>query len=234
MSLLPNHDTHAVMQAHPYADTEEIETIDTGLAKQWKFSPLFKNPLAETDIRLTGSRIKDYKLAELNAGQTHIPGVTVWHHAWRKDRFGNYRMQLVSFSAHQKTCPHAGGCKLWTIEHHKIYKAQGPVHVSEALSAKTIAGKKIYRTGTIRNGVNSSSYSDYFIDYIFEEENPLHIETKICKGSFHKREPLASRIWGLDPYGNLFLSNDNGQLFFYDHETRKLFFLAIDEGKILK
>ena len=225
--------SRATMQAKPYADTDEIETIDTGLGKQWRYSPLFKKPFAETYIGLTGSRIKDYRLAEANTGQKHIPGTTVWHHVWAKDNQGNYRMQLVTTVAHQKTCPHAGGCKLWSIEHNKIYKAYGTIYVSETLHGKVIAGKVIHKTGLVRTGVNLLPYNDYVIDFIFDDKSRPNIQMMFNKHYLRRRKSRPSKIWGLDPYGNLFLSSADGQLFFWNHETKDIFALSVNEGNIL-
>lgn len=226
-------DSSLAMQAQPYKDASEIASIDTKLKHQWKYSPLFKNPLVESNLKLTGYRKKDYVLAETITGCLHVPGVTVWHHAWLKDSLGNYRMQLVDFSRHQNTCPHAGGCKLWSIEHKTIYKSYGTVYLSEALLGKVVMGKTVYKTGHIRTIQNSFPYSDYVIDYIFNSEEdfpvvPVHM--------YSRRKALSTslRAWGLDPYGNIFLSNAKGDLYFFDHEVEILASLSINEQEILR
>ena len=84
----------------------------TGLSGAFKTSPIFLDSIADVRIELTGFRRKDYLLAEEVANIRHTPKVTVWHHAWDEIN-GLYRMQLVDFIEHKKTCPHAGGCKLW-------------------------------------------------------------------------------------------------------------------------
>lgn len=67
------------MWAKPYNVPQIIETIDTGLPKQFKYSPLFKQPAvkADVDIELTGFRTRDYKAAERASGITHTPDSTV-------------------------------------------------------------------------------------------------------------------------------------------------------------
>lgn len=221
------------MHAHPYVNTTEIETIDTLLKHQWRYSPLFRHPYADTDIALTGSRRDDYKLAEAVAGVKHIPGSTVWHHAWRKDKFGKYKMQLVDYSIHQKTCPHAGGCKLWTIENNKIYRSCGDVYVNKSMLGKNIMSKTVYKVGEIRTGITSRTYEDFIIDHIFNYHNSTHTLRMGVSCSSRVRRKF-SRVWGLDPYGNLFLSDDRGQLYFFDHETGKLISISINESEIAK
>lgn len=89
-----------------------ITSAYTGLDGVFRFSPIFHNCIADTMVELTGYRSKDYCIAEAQTGKKHTPKVTVWHHAW-EEKGGKYRMQLVDFEEHKKTCPHAGGCKLW-------------------------------------------------------------------------------------------------------------------------
>ena len=98
-----------------------IDNVVTGLGGNFRYSPIFKNAVADTFIELTGYRNKDYKIAEAKTGKGHTPKVTVWHHAWQ-EKDGLYRMQLVDFSEHKKTYPHAGGCKLWIMNTHKKKK----------------------------------------------------------------------------------------------------------------
>lgn len=108
---------------NPYTDPD-IKSVFTGLNGRFKYSPIFTNCLADTMVELTGHRSKDYVIAEAQTGKKHTPGVTVWHHVWEKQD-GKYRMQLVSFEEHKKTCPHAGGCKLWLLnstENHVSYR----------------------------------------------------------------------------------------------------------------
>jgi hypothetical protein len=220
------------MHAHPYVNTAEIETIDTHLKHQWRYSPLFIHPYADTDIFLTGSRRNDYKLAEATTGVKHIPGSTVWHHAWMKDKLGKYKMQLVNCSKHQKTCPHAGGCKLWTIENKKVYRSNGNVYVNEGILGKTIRSKTVYRVGEIRTGKMTQQYEDYIIDFIF---NHNRIHTLRMDASSNSNLPTKSvGLWGLDSYGNLFLVDARGQLYFFDHETGKLTYISLNESDIIK
>jgi len=103
-------------KSSPYGNILDIENINTSLDNQWKYSPKFKNPTAETKILLTGSRVKDYDLAEKNVAIKHSPRINVWHHVWEKDGSGNYTMQLIDYKKHLETIPHAGGCKMWLLE----------------------------------------------------------------------------------------------------------------------
>lgn len=221
------------MHAYPYANTAEIKTIDTHLKHKWRYSPLFIHPYADTDITLTGSRRNDYKLAEANTGAKHIPGSTVWHHAWMKDKLGKYKMQLVDYSIHKKTCPHAGGCKLWTIENNKVYRSSGGVYVNESMLGKAIRSKTIYNVGGIRTGITSRPYEDFIIDYVFNNRNSMNTLNKVASYRSNIRGK-SLREWGLDPYGNLFLADARGQLYFFDHEMGMLISIEMNENVIVK
>ena len=144
-------------------------------------------------------------------------------------------MQLVPFTVHQKTCPHAGGCKLWSIEHNNSpYRADSTVYVNESLQGKLIAGRLVYKTGVINVGASEKTYCDFVIDYIFEEKTLRHITVKSSYNHWRGKRLCGNRIWGLDPYGNLFLVNDDGQLFFWSHETMEVCPVGISERDILK
>lgn len=95
-------DVHAEAWARPYANPDIIE-VYTGLGKGFKYSPIFKKCIAETMVKLTGYREKDYVIAELQTGKKHTPKVSVWHHA--------------------------GECKLWLLNNQKgkyaMYRANG-------------------------------------------------------------------------------------------------------------
>ncbi len=231
------HTNSAEMHAHQYEDTAEIESIDTGLKRQWRYSPLFKNPLANADIKLTGSRRKDYKLAEADSGLVHVPGNTVWHHTWKKDASGKCRMQLVDSTLHIKTCPHAGGCRRWEIEHnirYKAYKSYGGIYVNENLLGNTIMGNTVYAVGEVYAGTSTESYTDFVIDYIFNSSTP--VPHWALRRNLHNRSIAKKpiKVWGLDPYGNLFLAGAKGKLYFLDLENGSLISLGINESSILR
>ena len=219
------------MHADPYTDTANIRSIDTGLNGQWKYSPLFCQPIAETYMVLTGSRRSDYILAEEKTNTKHNPRVTVWHHVWEKNQNGEYRMQLVDYELHRGTCPHAGGCKLWSLENWRPYKSYGGVYVSRHLQDTMYRGKNVYKVGDIRIGDGSDSYGDFVIDYIFkDEEHPIQMYVYRSSKRFRKHY----KLWGLDPYGNEFYSDKNGRLYFFDHEIRKMFDISLHESDVLK
>lgn len=215
------------MHAHPYPDTAKISSIYTGLSKQWKYSPLFIYPISETYVELTGSRKKDYILAESKTNTKHIPGLTVWHHVWEKKPNGEYRMQLVDISLHQATCPHAGGCKLWSIENNKKYKSHGGVYVSDHLNGCKYCGKMVYKSGEIRIGQENPPYYDFAIDYIFEHEQ------NVCRLGKRFSSKKKFTVWGLDPYGNTFFADTRGDLYFFDHENGWLVNVQLNESEIL-
>lgn len=220
------------MHTHPYTDTAKICSIDTCLSKQWKYSPLFIQPISETYIVLTGSRKKDYILAEAKTNTKHIPGLTVWHHVWEKNSNDEYRMQLVDFFLHQVMCPHAGGCKLWSIEKKKNYKSHGGVYVSDHLNGCRYCKKVVYKSGEIRIGQANAPYHEFIIDYIFEHEKSLSEQYV-----YRLRNRIGSKkqltMWGLDPYGNTFFSDTRGDLYFFDHETGRLVDVQLNESEIL-
>lgn len=120
-----------VGQANPY-NTQGIIDINTGLPKQWAYSPKFTGNklLAGVAVRLTGYRRRDYAAAEAATGTVHIARRTVWHHVYDYNDptvgFGNCTMQLVSWANHVATLPHAGGCKLYTAVNGGKYRAENP------------------------------------------------------------------------------------------------------------
>lgn len=220
------------MHANPYTDTTKIISIDTGRSRQWKYSPLFLQPISETYVVLTGSRKKDYKLAEANTNTIHCPGLTVWHHVWEKNSNGEYRMQLVDSALHTATCPHAGGCKLWSIENNKKYKSHGGVYVSDHLQGRQYGEKAVYRFGDIRMGQSNDPYGDYIIDYIFEPDKNMKKQLVCRIGNYFVRKKQY-HLWGLDPYGNTFFSDISGNLFFFDHELGLFIDIQLNESAIL-
>jgi hypothetical protein len=129
--------------------THCVASIKTGRPAQFAYSPFFCRDteinnanavIAETTINLTGSRILDYGVANIESGVfTNQPRGTSWHHVWmditiRYDSTRNGRitydatnwqapghwncesvMQLVNTSLHAKTCAHAGSACQYSI-----------------------------------------------------------------------------------------------------------------------
>lgn len=224
-------------KATPYIE-EDIINIDTGLAKQFRHSPKFKNVIAETKIKLTGSRRKDYLLAESQTNSIHIPNETVWHHVWEVDEKGYYTMQLISTKRHFKTFPHAGGVKLWLLNNQSKskytykYNSYGEIYVNENQKMnKSTIGTKTVHTRLVRPGI-SEGYNDYVIDYIVP---PVRDEEKTIvkkKNRYRKRDRY--KIWGYDPYGNVFVRDNKGDIYFYDHEEMTYTSLGISERELLR
>lgn len=181
----------STMWNKPY--TGDIESVHTGLGKNYKYSPIFKHPIAEAYVELTGDRRKDYLLAEQATNIKHIPGETVWHHAW-KTQNGKYLMQLVELKEHQKTCPHAGGFKKWKDEH-GIRNRQLTQFVSTH-SREMMDGYSFGRT------ISGST-----------------VGLRIRKTVDIKRLSIC----GFDACGNAYYrSRETGKLYFYDHEYDRL------------
>ncbi len=179
--------------AKPYTDSN-INNVVTGLGGNFRYSPIFKNTVADTFIELTGYRNKDYKIAEAKTGKGHTPKVTVWHHAWQ-EKDGLYRMQLVDFSEHKKTCPHAGGCKLWIMNTHK---------------------KKKY--AAYRRGTSQGDYTD-IPDYyeIDSGDRNYYQRGYVSKKTLSIANRKKAKLVGIDMYGNLFYKSMN-TTYFWDHE----------------
>lgn len=187
---------HIESFVRPYANSDIID-VDTGLSKNLKYSPVFKKCIAETMVKLTGYRKKDYVIAESQTGKKHKPKQSVWHHAW-DEKNGLYRMQLVDFSEHKKTCPHAGGCKLWLLHNNKTkYRSCG---------LKGSLGK------------NEGCYLDIPPYYSIKNDERDYYQ----KGYVSKKTLLLTKrkricLVGVDMYGNLIYQNDK-YTFFWDHE----------------
>ncbi len=222
-------------KATPYTE-EDIINIDTGLAKQFRHSPKFKNVIAETKIKLTGSRRKDYLLAESQTNSIHTPNVTVWHHVWEVDENGYYTMQLISMKRHSKTFPHAGGVKLWLLNNQSKskyackYNSYGEIYINENQKMSTTTGAKTIHTRLIRSGI-SGEYNDYVIDYIVPQVRDR--ESTIVKKKIRYRRKDKYKIWGYDPYGNVFVRDNKGNIYFYDHEEMTYTSLGISERELL-
>lgn len=229
-------------KATPYEDVSEVQSIDTALDKQWRYSPKFLHPKAETKVVLTGYRSRDYVLAENECGVIHIPMQTVWHHVWEKDNSGKYTMQLVDFSIHQKHCPHAGGCKMWLLAHGGKYKKYNKFNIylnDKLLNTKIMIGRTmrtIRKSGWIKED-QQNDYSDIIIDGIFSDEELS--ETKSfgrsrCKGNRKGRS--RQNVWtpfGCYPYGNLIYKNRAGKLFFFNHENANLVDMDLNVQELL-
>ena len=176
-------------------DEKEFENIDTGRDNQWKYSPRFRYPMAETLIPLTGSRKKDYVLAENITGQKREPKVTVWHHVWYSDLNGNYMIQLVDYRKHIETYPHAGGCKKWLLDnnkgsYNKMRRNVKPVRRKLELSDyakdqyKQIVGEKRRHYSKLKYVHENlkNDYSDLILDVIFEKNDDI----RYIRNHFHK------------------------------------------------
>lgn len=189
--------------AKPYNDSN-IKNVDTGLGKGFKYSPIFIKCFAETMIELTGYRSKDYVIAEKKTQTKHIPKVTVWHHAW-DEKDGKYLMQLVDFEEHKKTCPHAGGCKLWLQNTKKKlrYSSYNAIHSSK----------------------NSGDYSDLPSFYSVEStESDFYQKGYVSKRTLSVIGKKKAQLVGVDMYGNLLYKNAKN-LYFWDHESDSLVLL---------
>ena len=181
--------------AKPY-DRNTASSIDTGLKGNFKYSPFFVNDhvIASTIITLTGSRRKDYIIAEKLTGIIHKPGETVWHHTWPVNKDDQCLMQLVAVRTHQKSFPHAGGCRNWQSKMNRRY-------VSATVSA------------------TKDNYEDYELDFKF---NNSRIKYRYNKGLRSKMYRKNLKIFGLDAYGNIYFKNSRGLLYVWDHETNCL------------
>lgn len=182
--------------AKPYNDPN-IKDIPTGLGRGFRYSPIFKNSIVDTMVKLTGYRSKDYAIAETQTGKKHIPKVTVWHHAWHEEN-GRYLMQLVNFDEHQKTCPHAGGCKMWLEANKK----------SRYLSNKNKIGY----------------YSDFPYYPVEATERNFFQKGYVSKKSLSAVRRKKARLFGIDMYGNLLYKNAKN-IYFWDHESDLLILL---------
>ena len=220
------------MWARPYDVLEDVDSIHTGLGKQFEYSPSFRNNITSVFVYLTGKRKDDYRLAETKAGIVHSPGETVWHHVWRTNVKGEYEMQLVDYQLHQKTCPHAGGVKLWSMRQGNIKRytnRNSNIIISDRNYGKKLYNKTINRTGYIRAMTRLKETDDYVIDYIFD--NDAHPSVKNCKALAHKKK-AGFKLWGIDPYGNWFLKNRKGKIYFLNHETLEIESLDLRIGDL--
>lgn len=187
-------DSEMYAWAKPYNDPN-IEDVYTGLGGNFKYSPIFKNSIADTMVALTGYRNKDYVIAEAQVGKKHTPCVTVWHHAWQ-EKNGLYRMQLVDFDTHKKTCPHAGGCKLWLLN-----------------------TKKKSKYNSYRRSDKGGDYTDITTYYSIQASDRNYYQ----RGYVSKRTLSCIRrkklkLVGIDIYGNLIYESRKGK-YFWDHES---------------
>jgi len=71
------------------------------------------------------------------------------------------------------------------------------------------------------------------IDYIFDDDKEASgLKVYRFRNSFKARKQY--RPWGIDPYGNMFYSDADGNIIFIDHETWKLTDIGLNEKEILK
>ncbi|MBQ4560585.1 MAG: HNH endonuclease [Tyzzerella sp.] len=120
-------------QAHPYTGRiPDVADIDTHRFGRWGYSPYFTNPATSVDIRMTGSRYRDFAIANLGNAHHYMHGAGwTWHHVYIGNAVLNQngniivqptgnlqrlecKMQLVYTLLHQATCPHAGACKQYS------------------------------------------------------------------------------------------------------------------------
>lgn len=193
-------DVHCYAWAKPYSDPNIIN-VDTGLGKSFRYSPIFKNCIADTMVKLTGYRKKDYVIAEDQTGEKHVPRVTVWHHVW-EEKDGMYRMQLVNFDDHKKTCPHAGGCKLWL------------------LNTKGRSRYLKHRKNIMKNQMGN--YTDLSEFYPVESgERAFYQKGYVSKRTLSVCYRKGIKLVGIDAYGNLLYQNGK-KSYFWDHESDSL------------
>lgn len=180
--------------AKPYNDPNIINAI-TGLGGNFEYSPIFMKCATDTWVELTGYRRKDYIIAEDQTGKKHQPKVTVWHHAW-DEKDGKYRMQLVDFVEHKKTCPHAGGCKLWLTNTEKRSKY-----------------------ASSKQKENYGNYSDLSPFYPIESaEINFYQKGYVSKKTMTAVKRKKAKLCGVDVYGNLLYKNCRN-IYFWDHES---------------
>lgn len=186
--------------AKPY-NNPNIINVSTGLSGKFAYSPIFKKCIADTMVILTGYRKKDYMIAEEQTGKKHVPKLTVWHHAW-EEKNGEYRMQLVDFNEHKKTCPHAGGCKLWLLNNKK--------------SSKYFAYKEKKIVG---------NYSDILEFYPIESDKRGYYQRGyVSKRTLSIINRKQAKLIGIDIYGNL-LYKTRKNIYFWDHESDEILLL---------
>ena len=196
------------------ADTRDcaFEAFITNLGKynegflvgEWMKFPVTNEEMQEVFRRIgIGRRYeesKDYVIAEAQTGKKHTPGVTVWHHVWEKQD-GKYRMQLVSFEEHKKTCPHAGGCKLWLLN--------------------STENRVSYRQ--MEHFEESGDYSDLSLFYpIRNSKIKFYQNGYVSKKTLLFAKKKRAELFGIDVYGNLLYKN-NTNLYFWDHEFDLVF-----------
>ncbi len=191
-------DNHGAYVWAKMYDDPKIKTVPTGQSGNFRYSPVFLDCIVETMVKLTGYRKKDYVIAERQTGVEHIPKETVWHHAW-EEKNGEYRMQLVNFEEHKKTCPHAGGCKLWLI--------------------KT---KKKRRYASYTQSANQERYGEYFDISLFspieKSQAGIYLKGYVGTRSLSTIKKKKLELCGVDMYGNLLFKNRENT-YAWDHET---------------
>lgn len=250
-----------------------ITSINTGITtnnNNFLYSPDFstctgsaydnvKNFYGSTNIQMSGEREFDYQIAE-TSGFAHVPGVTVWHHRFITNAYNGWcTMQLVGFTLHQKTCPHAGACYQYTQYTGNPYKAtqNGKLLLNAECKDFTNTKRELaeweYMTGmhipkklwALYTGTCSwekgkefkNPHGTIFIDFIFD--------LKRQNGENTANVNLLTQIWrqpntccsqesfpvGTDPYGNILFSDKDGHLYFYDHEmdTKTDLEITLDE-----
>ena len=114
-------------------------------------------------------------------------------------------MQLVDFNEHKKTCPHAGGCKLWLLNTKK--------------RSKYLSNKKMQDYGKV------GDYSDIPLFYSVDDtERDFFQNGYVSKRTLSTVRRKKARLCGVDMYGNLLYKN-NKNIYFWDHESNVLILL---------
>ena len=78
---------------------------------------------ASVKIKATGSRRKDFKLANTKLGFIKTPSGYTWHHLDDYNVLdGTITLELVESWAHRATTPHSGGCAMYKTATRHCYK----------------------------------------------------------------------------------------------------------------
>lgn len=225
----------------------DVVSIPTGLGQQWAYSPFFVRTKlrVSTAIALTGRRSDDYIIAERQTNFQHVPRVTVWHHVYDYNQnTGMCTMQLVLWGDHFSTIPHAGGCSQYAKIHGGKYKASWNDKQACALYHKPTYSKEEIEEFSQRTGLHFSEKLKKFYcgeftlntkaltfaaqnDFLLDAFLPLWDQEGASVESVQatlKNLPLTMLqkdmyAIGTSACGDIFCADENGVIWFYDHET---------------
>lgn len=113
-----NNMKHVVENARAKNITDFVETSNGGISfKGSQYTYKLKNGKeAICSVKATGSRTKDFELANKYFGFSETPAGYTWHHL---DDFnvssGEFTLELVRTDIHLKIVPHAGGCAQYSV-----------------------------------------------------------------------------------------------------------------------